>query len=115
MSATEIVDEVFHALADPTRRQIVQILSTEGEQPAAKIYDRFDISHPAMSQHMNVLKKAGVVSVQKKSQYRIYSINETAIAEIEDWTMNIRRMWERRFQALEKVLETQKQAARKRS
>lgn len=109
MSETETVDRLFHALADPTRRKIVQILSEEGQQSATMLYEQFDVSQPAISQHMGVLREAGLVIVEKKAQYRIYSINRRAITEIEDWTAGIKKMWERRFRALEKILEIQKE------
>lgn len=102
------VGNLMHALADPTRLRIVEILSNEGKQTASNIYEQFSVSHPAMSQHMGVLLEAGVVSVEKKAQYRVYRVNHEAILEIEDWTGNIKRMWERRFRALEEVLEKQK-------
>lgn len=102
------VTGIMHALADPTRQKVVTILSDEGKQSATALYERFDVSHPAISQHLRVLKEAEVVNVEKKGQYRFYSINKTKIREIEDWTSNIRKMWERQFETLEKFLEIQK-------
>lgn len=108
MSDTDTIDELLRALADPTRRRIVQILSNEGEQFATMIYDHFSVSHPAISQHLSVMREAGIVNVEKKAQNRVYSINQAAILEIENWTTNVRKMWERRFEALERVLKAQK-------
>lgn len=109
MTETAVVDELFHALSDPTRRQIVQILSSEGKQPATKIYDHFEASHPAISQHLSILREARLVTVEKKAKYRVYSVNQEAILEIETWTASVKRMWEESFRALEEVLKAQKQ------
>lgn len=109
------VDQLFRALADPTRRKIVQILSNEGKQSATKIYDRFDVSQPAISQHLNVLREARIVTVEKKAKYRVYSVNQEAILEIENWTASVKRMWEERFRALDEILKSQKQKEQKRS
>jgi DNA-binding transcriptional ArsR family regulator len=113
MTETDTIDELFHALADPTRRQIIQILSTEGEQSATTIYDHFNVSHPAISQHLNLLRTAGIVSVEKKAQSRFYSINQEAILEIENWTSTVRKTWESRFKVLERVLEEQRNVMNK--
>lgn len=102
---TEAVSTVMHALADPTRQQVVYILSNNGKQSATTLYEHFDVSHPAMSQHLRVLREAGVVNVERKAQYRLYSINKTKILEIESWTTNVRKTWERRFESLERVFE----------
>lgn len=115
MTSTVKVDKLFHALADPTRRQIVQILSNEGKQSATRICDHFEVSHPAISQHLSVLREARVVTVEKKSKFRFYSVNREAILEIENWTSRVRRMWEEGFRELEKILEAQKQEEQKRS
>lgn len=108
MSEMIIVDKLFHALSDPTRRQIVQILSNEGRQSATMIYDRFEVSHPAISQHLSILHEAHVVNVEKKAKYRIYSVNQEAILEIENWTTSVKRMLEENFRALDEILKSEK-------
>src|SRR4051794_10985349 len=95
----------FHALADPTRRQIIEMLANQGELSATEIYDKFDISHPAISQHLKVLREADLVQVEKRAQQRIYRINSDAIFEVETWVRQMAQLWEQRFDALDKVLD----------
>ena len=91
------------ALADPTRRQIVEMLS-HGERAAGQITERFAISAPAISQHLKVLRKAGLVRVRVEAQRRIYMLDPEGLAEIEAWLTQVRRFWSRRLDALEREL-----------
>ena len=109
MTKTKAVDKLFHAMADPTRREIVQILSDEGKQSASMIYERFNMSEPAISQHLKVLRDARLVNVEKKAKYRLYAVNKAAILEIENWTANVKRMLEENFRSLDDILRAQKQ------
>lgn len=100
--------ELLYALAEPTRQNIMHILLNEGEQTAAQICSHFHVSSPAISQHLKVLREAGAVDVEKKAQYRVYSVNPAAILELEEWTTDLRRMWERQVVALGRVLDGQR-------
>jgi DNA-binding transcriptional ArsR family regulator len=99
----------FTALADPTRRQIVEMLAT-GERSAGEIAERFDVSAPAISQHLKVLKEARLVTVRAEAQRRIYALDTEGIAEIEGWLAGIRRFWNARLDALERQLAAEDQA-----
>ena len=94
----------FHALAEPTRRQIVEILAREGELTAGDIQARFNVSAPAISQHLKVLREAGVVQVEKRAQQRIYRVNPEAMVEVEEWARRLRQQWAARFDALDALL-----------
>lgn len=94
----------FHALAEPTRRQIVEMLAREGELTAGDIQARFDVSAPAISQHLKVLREAGVVQVEKRAQQRIYRVNPEAMLEMEAWAKRVRELWAGRFDALDALL-----------
>jgi DNA-binding transcriptional ArsR family regulator len=98
----------FNALADPTRRQIVEMLAA-GERAAGDIVRQFDVSAPAISQHLKVLKEARLVRVRAEAQRRIYALDTAGIDEIDAWLLGIRRFWSGRLDALERELE----AARK--
>ena len=104
----ESINLLLRALADPTRQEIVQILSNEGQQSAAGIYNHFSVSQPAISQHLSVLRESRIVNVEKKAQQRLYRIYTATMLELEERTSNVRKMWETSFKALEKVLEAQK-------
>jgi DNA-binding transcriptional ArsR family regulator len=94
----------FAALADPTRRQIVELL-TQRELPAGEIALRFDVSPPAISQHLKVLREAGLVSVRAEAQRRIYGIDRTGFAELEQWLADVKRFWEPKLDELQSQLQ----------
>jgi DNA-binding transcriptional ArsR family regulator len=96
--------DAFAALSDPTRRKIIELLAGAGELPAAEIAAHFPISAPAISQHLKVLQAAGLVTVEKRAQQRIYRINPGAMLELEDWSRQLRQLWSQRFDALEQIL-----------
>jgi DNA-binding transcriptional ArsR family regulator len=93
----------FTALADRTRRQIVEMLA-DGELQAGEIADRFDISGPAISQHLKVLREARLVSVRVEGQRRIYELDPAGLAELDQWLMRVRRFWSGRLDILERQL-----------
>ncbi|WP_214626051.1 ArsR/SmtB family transcription factor [Paenibacillus agaridevorans] len=100
----------FTAIADITRRRIIELLATEGELSATDICRHFQVSPQAISQHLKVLREAGVVSVEKRAQQRIYRLNSEAMAEVEEWAKQFREMWSRRFEKLDALLEARMKA-----
>jgi DNA-binding transcriptional ArsR family regulator len=98
----------FHALADPTRRKIIEILAHHGQLRATEIYEQFDISPQAVSQHLKVLRQANLVRVEKQAQQRLYQINPAAMLELEDWARQLRQLWNDRFDALEQLIQAEK-------
>ena len=97
------VSSTFEVLADPTRRQIVAFLA-EGESPVADIVEQFNVSAPAISQHLKVLREAGLVSVRPEAQRRIYGVNRIALAEASAWLMRMAGFWSEQLDGLEKAL-----------
>ena len=95
--------DTFAALADRTRRDIVEVLAA-GEQSFGNLADRFDISRPAVSQHLKVLKEAGLVSARADAQRRIYRLDDDALSDIERWLERVRQFWNPRLDALERAL-----------
>ena len=95
--------ETFAALADPTRRHIVEMLR-HGELSAGDISRRFEMSAPAVSQHLRTLKDARLVSVRVDAQRRIYALNPVGLAEVADWVDSVRNFWNPRLDALEAEL-----------
>ncbi len=96
----------FDALADPTRRQIVELLARH-EQAAGEIAEQFPISAPAISQHLKVLRDANLVTVRVDAQRRIYALNPTGLAEVDDWVAQVRGFWSARLDALAAQLEAE--------
>jgi DNA-binding transcriptional ArsR family regulator len=101
--------DMFHALAVPTRRSILELLARYGELTVADICEKFPISPPAISQHLKVLREARLVQMQKRAQQRIYQINPEAMLELEQWARHVTQMWDQRFDALDEVLQAEKQ------
>src|SRR5229473_8702163 len=100
--------ELFNALSEPTRRSIIELLATKGQLSATDICDNFDVSPPAISQHLKVLRKANIVQVEKRAQQRIYHINPDAMSEIEGWIQKMTKRYNARYDALDKILEAEK-------
>src|SRR5437016_7835731 len=99
---------LFYALAEPTRRDIIELLSINVQLSATDISDNFAVSAPAISQHLKVLREANFVRVEKRAQQRIYRINPEAMSEIEGWVQEMTRQWNARFNVLDKILEAEK-------
>ena len=105
--------DTFSALADPTRRQIIEILASHGPLPASEIYVQFPISPQAISQHLKVLREAKLVRVEKRAQQRIYQLNPDAMHGVEEWARQMTHLWNQRFDALDKLLEAEKKKSLK--
>ena len=99
---------LFYALAEPTRRDIIELLASNGQLSATDISNNFAVSAPAISQHLRVLREANVVRVEKRAQQRIYRINPEAMSEIEGWVQQMTKQWNARFNVLDKILEGEK-------
>lgn len=97
----------FTALADPTRRQIVELLARR-ELPAGAIAERFQVTAPAISQHLKVLRQAGLVSVRVDAQRRIYGLAPDGLNELDQWLKQMRHFWSARLDALEGQLKRKK-------
>ena len=100
--------DIFTALADPTRRKILEMLAEHDELSATEICEQFQVSPPAISQHLKVLREADLVHMEKRAQQRIYRANPEAMVELEDWTSQLARLWKQRFEALDRILAVEK-------
>ena len=74
----------FSAIAEPTRRRMIELLARQGPLSARDISDQFTVSPPAISQHLKVLRETNLVRMEKKAQQRIYRINPEAFREVEE-------------------------------
>jgi DNA-binding transcriptional ArsR family regulator len=97
----------FPALAEPSRRRIVELLGG-GERAAGAIAGEFDSTPAAVSQHLKVLREAGLVRVRVDGQRRIYSIDPEGLAAVDAWLDRFRRFWSGSLDALETALEKEK-------
>ena len=100
---TDPLSAKFAALADPTRRAILARLS-EGEASVGELAEPFDMSLPAVSKHLKVLEKAGLISRGKEAQWRPARLEPMAMRSIAEWLGHYRRYWDKSFDRLEDYL-----------
>jgi DNA-binding transcriptional ArsR family regulator len=97
------LDAVFAALADPTRRAIVERLLANGELTVGEVSGKFAITTPAISRHLRVLERAGLITRRVERQWRYVRVKEEALAPIEGWISRQRRHWDGALDRLEAV------------
>ena len=93
----------YAALADPTRRRILTLLG-DGERSVGELVRQFDVSQPAISQHLKVLRAAGVVRVRQDGRQRMYSVDFRRLKQIHDWVSQFEAFWEEKLDALDAYL-----------
>lgn len=108
MTKSEQLDATFAALANPTRRALLAHLA-KGEATVNALAEPFDMTLPAVSKHIRVLEKAGLVTRGKDAQFRPCKLNADPLRVIADWTDQYRDIWEARFDAMAGVLQSMKE------
>jgi DNA-binding transcriptional ArsR family regulator len=99
-STEDKLDQTFAALANSTRRAILARLA-RGEATVNELAEPFKMSLPAISKHIRVLERAGLITQGQKAQYRPCTINATPLLEVARWTERYRHIWEKRFDQME--------------
>ena len=94
----------FAALADPTRRAILARLAS-GETSVTELAEPFDMSLPAVSKHLKVLERAGLIARGREAQWRPCRIEPAALKDVDDWLQHYRRFWDESFDRLEDYLQ----------
>jgi DNA-binding transcriptional ArsR family regulator len=102
--ASDQLDLTFAALADPTRRAILARLA-QGDASVLELGEPFEMSQPAISKHLKVLERAGLVSRGRDAQRRPRRLEAKPLAEATAWLERYRQIWERRFEKLDAVLD----------
>jgi DNA-binding transcriptional ArsR family regulator len=97
-------DGLFKSLADPTRRALFEHLSRDGEQTVRMLTDRAGISQPAVSKHLRVLKRAGLVRARHRGRQTHYKAQPRALVPLVDWMSHYSSFWQDRFDQLEELL-----------
>jgi DNA-binding transcriptional ArsR family regulator len=93
----------FEVLAEPNRRRILELLQP-GELPVGGLVTRLDLSQPAVSKHLRILREAGLVEVRGDAQRRLYSVRPEPLRAVDEWLTPYRRMWTVRLDRLERHL-----------
>src|SRR5256712_5604063 len=107
------LDAVFAALADPTRRAILARLAS-GQASVTELAEPFAMSQPAISKHLKVLERAGLISRGRDAQRRPRKLEPKPLAAVTDWLERYRRMWEGNYQRLDALLDELKTQAKER-
>lgn len=96
--------QVFDAISHPARRRMLDVLS-EGDHPVHAIAANFDMSRPAVSQHLRVLRNAGLVTEQRHGRERRYRLAPERLGQVRDWLAHYERFWDDHFGRLERHLQ----------
>ncbi len=106
---TDPLSMTFAALADPTRRAILARLAGGGEASVTELAAPFDMSLPAVSKHLKVLERAGLITRGRDAQWRPCKLEATPLKDVAEWTERYRRFWEESFDRLDDYLQQLKQ------
>lgn len=98
------LDNVFGALANRTRREILNLLA-RSERSVLELAGRFDMSQPAVTKHLKVLEKAGLIQKRKEGRFRYCTLDTSKLGDASDWIERTRQYWEESFAALDEYLE----------
>jgi DNA-binding transcriptional ArsR family regulator len=96
--------DIFQAIADPTRREIINLISKNKSQNLNSIADNFDMSRQAISLHIKILTECGVVVVNQQGRERYCSIEAKKLEEVDEWLAPFRKMWEDKYNRLDTIL-----------
>ena len=108
---TDVLSSTFAALADPTRRAILARLAL-GETSVSELAEPFEMSMPAVSKHLKVLERAGLITRSRQAQRRPCRLAPERLREAADWVEQYRRLWEERFDRLDVYLQQLKRKER---
>src|SRR5438445_13584589 len=105
-AATPGREITFQALADPTRRAVLDLLR-RGSQPAGQIASAFPISRPAISKHLRLLRRAHLVRERREGRHRLYQLNPEPLKAVDSWLQNYRAFWQSSLTNLKAFMETE--------
>jgi len=112
MARAATTSDVFNAIAEPRRREIVDLLALRGERDVSELVHHLRIPQPAVSKHLGVLRKVGVVHVHKAGQRRLYRLNARELKPVHDWIQHFERFWTDHLDSIKQAAE---KAARERA
>jgi len=109
MARAATTADAFNAVAEPRRREILDVLVGGGERPVNDLVRLLGLAQPQVSKHLRVLREVGAVNVREEGRRRLYRLNGSALKPIHDWVKNYEGLWSERFDQLDVVLEDLKQ------
>lgn len=97
--------DVFAAIANPARREVLRLLRDDGPRPVAQLAEHFDMRRPSLSEHLRLLKDAGLVVERRVGRQRWYSLRPEPLSELADWLAPYERFWRDRLAGLADLLD----------
>lgn len=117
MARAATTSDVFNAIAEPRRREIIEALA-EGARAVGELVEALRLPQPAVSKHLGVLRKVGLVRVNKEGQKRLYELNAAELRPVHEWTGAFEQLWDHQTRSIkaraERAARAQRQAKRKR-
>jgi DNA-binding transcriptional ArsR family regulator len=110
-SVTQSRELAFQALADPTRRAVLDLLRARGRQPAGVIAASFAVSRPAISKHLRLLRQAHLVQEHRRGRHRFYQLNPEPLREVDGWLEAYRSFWRHQLDQLKLFVEKEQRKA----
>jgi DNA-binding transcriptional ArsR family regulator len=111
MARTATTTDVFNAIAESRRREIIDVLAGTPERAVGEIVTKLRMPQPAVSKHLGVLRTVGLVSVSKRGRQRLYRLNPQGLKAVHDWVTQFERFWTHQ---LDRIKERAEQSARQR-
>jgi DNA-binding transcriptional ArsR family regulator len=105
MARAATTTDVFNAIAEPRRRQIVEVLARRGPQPVGTLVVALALPQPAVSKHLGVLRKVGVVAVIKQGKQRVYNLEAEKLKIVHDWVKPFERLWSHQLDRIKELAE----------
>jgi DNA-binding transcriptional ArsR family regulator len=105
MARAPTTSDVFNAIAEPRRREIVNLLALGTERDVTELVLKLGLPQPAVSKHLGVLRKVGVVAVHKAGQRRLYRLNPKELKPVHDWIQNFERFWTDQLASIKEAAE----------
>lgn len=96
--------DAFHALAEPRRRRVVEILARRGTLSASQICHEFDVTPQAISQHLKILREAKLIRMEKRARQRLYTFDPRSMSPMQAWAAEMARLWSRRLDRIDTFL-----------
>ena len=97
--------DVFTAIANPARREVLRLLRDEGPHPVGQLAQRFDMRRPSLSEHLRLLKDAGLVTERRAGRQRVYALRAEPLNELANWLAPYERFWRDRLHDLADLLD----------
>lgn len=113
MARAATTTDVFNAIAEPWRRRILDTLLDGREHAVGEVVETLKLPQPAVSKHLGVLRKVGIVSVTKRGQLRLYRLNPEELKPVYDWVKTYERFWARQLDQIRSRAEQKMRARRK--